>query len=119
MGSQKGFTLIETLAGAFLLVLVGVALLASLTLSSRILAQTDNMETAKDLAVAEMEYVKSLPYADSYSQDISLVPAGSGYGVTIETPVNVEEDGNLQFLRIIVRRHGSEVTRIEDYKVQW
>jgi type II secretory pathway pseudopilin PulG len=119
MGTQKGFTLIETLTGLFVLVLVGVALLASLTLSSRILADTDNHETARILAVAEMEYIKSVPYADTYSQDVSLIPGGSSYGVTIETPVAVEEDGNLQLIRVIVRRNGSEVTRIEGYKVKW
>jgi type II secretory pathway pseudopilin PulG len=119
MGTQKGFTLIETLTGLFVLVLVGVALLASLTLSSRILADTDNQETARNLAVAEMEYVKSLPYAAAYSQDMSLIPGGSSYGVTIETPVAVEQDGNLQLIRVIVRRNGSEITRIEGYKVKW
>jgi type II secretory pathway pseudopilin PulG len=119
MVSEKGFTLVETLAGMTIMVLVGVALLASLTLSSRVLADTDNKETARNLAVAEMEYVKNLPFATSYSQDISLVPGGSNYGVTIETPVEVEEDGNLQLIRVIIRRNGSEVARLEGYKVKW
>jgi hypothetical protein len=119
MGTEKGYSMLETLAGMFILVLVGVALLASLTLSSRVLLNTDNRETARDLAVAEMEYVKNLPYADSYNQYVSLIPGGSNYGVTIETSVAVEIDGNLQFIRVIIRRNGTEVTRIEGYKVKW
>ena len=118
MGSEKGFTLIETLAGMFLMVLIGVALLASLTLSSKILADTDNRETARDLAVSEMEYVKKLFYATTYSQDVSLIPGGSNYGVTIDTPEAIE-DGNLQKIRVIIRRNGNEVTRLEGYKVKW
>jgi type II secretory pathway pseudopilin PulG len=118
MGSEKGFTLIETLAGMFLLVLIGVALLASLTLSSKVLADTDNRETARDLAVAEMEYVKNLPYATAYSRDDSLIPGGSSYSVTIDTPETLE-DGNLQKIRVIILRNGNEVTRIEGYKVKW
>jgi type II secretory pathway pseudopilin PulG len=118
MGAEKGFTLIETLAGMFLMVLIGVALLASLTLSSKILADTDNRETARDLAVAELEYVKNLPYADAYSRNDSLIPGGSNYSVIIAAPEAIE-DGNLQKITIIVQRNGNEVTRLEGYKVKW
>jgi type II secretory pathway pseudopilin PulG len=117
--SEKGFTLIETLAGMFLLVLIGVALMASLTLSAKILADTDNRETARDLAVAEMEYIKNQAYSSSYSPDTSLIPSGSKYVVSVNTPVSEETDGNLQLITVIVQRNGSEVTRIEGYKVKW
>ncbi|MBN1191110.1 MAG: type II secretion system protein [Dehalococcoidales bacterium] len=119
MKSQKGFTLIETLVGMFILVLIGVTLLASLTLSSKILVQTDSSETARDLAVAEMEYLINLPYADSYSHDESLVPGGSNFTITIDTPVSIEEDGNLQKLTVRIWLNGQEITCLEDYKVNW
>jgi type II secretory pathway pseudopilin PulG len=119
MDSEKGFTLIETLVGVFLLILIGVNLFASLTLSSKILMQTDTQQTARVLAVAEMEYVKNLPYAVSYIQDDTLIPGGSRFSVTIDTPVTMEEDGNLQKIKIRIWRSGHEVTSLEDYKVKW
>ncbi len=119
MRSEKGFTLIETLTGMFVLVLVGVSLLASLTLSSKVLIDTDKKETARDLAVAEMEYVKNLPYGDTYAPDSGLIPSGSNYNVVIDPPQDMEDDANLQMIRVIVLRNGSEVTRLEDYKVKW
>jgi type II secretory pathway pseudopilin PulG len=119
VGLERGFTLVETLVGMFLLVVIGVALLASLTLSSRVLIETDTRETARDLAVAEMEYIKHLPYSDSYSQNESLLPGGTDMVVTIETPVSLEEDGNLQLVKVRIWLNGSEVMWLEDYKVKW
>jgi type II secretory pathway pseudopilin PulG len=119
MESEKGFTLIETLVGMFLLILIGINLFASLTLSSKILIQTDTQQTARVLAVAEMEYVKNLPYAVSYSQDDTLIPGGSDFNVTIDSPQSMEEDGNLQRIKVRIWRNGHEVTSLEDYKVKW
>jgi type II secretory pathway pseudopilin PulG len=116
---QSGFTLVETLVGMALLVIIGVALLASLTLSARVLAETDNKETARDLAVAEMEYIRSLPYAGTYTQDASLIPSGSNYEVNIAAPEAMESDGNLQLIKVTVLRNGHEITRLEGYKVKW
>jgi len=116
--SQKGFTLVDTLLGMAILVIVGVGLLASLTLSSRVVSSTDTTATAKDLAIAQMEHIKHLPYASDYEIDAGLVPAGSNYEVVIEHPVPLE-DGNLQEIIVVINRNGHEVMKLEDYKVNW
>jgi type II secretory pathway pseudopilin PulG len=118
--SQSGFSLIEVLLASFIIITVGVGLLAGLTLTSRITLSTDNRETARDLAVAQMEYVKSLDFSRSYyDYDPELIPPGSGYIVSVVNPPQSLEDGNLQKITVVISRRGSEVCRLSDYKVNW
>jgi prepilin-type N-terminal cleavage/methylation domain-containing protein len=63
MKSQKGFGLIEVLVSMAIIVTAGVAFLGGLTISTKILTQTDTSETSRDLAIAQIEYIKSMPYS--------------------------------------------------------
>jgi prepilin-type N-terminal cleavage/methylation domain-containing protein len=120
MNSEKGFTLIEVIIAVFIIATVGVGLLAGLTLTSRVVLSTDNQETARDLAVAEMEYIKSLSYnTSSYSYNQGLIPSGSNYTVSVINPPPSLQDGNLQKITVIISRNGTEVIRLADYKVNW
>jgi type II secretory pathway pseudopilin PulG len=120
MNSEKGFTLIEILLATFLIATVGVGLLAGLTLVSRVIITTDNQETARDLAVAEMEYLKSLNYNTvHYDYNPELIPPGSNYAVQVVDPPQSLQDGNLQMITVIVSRNGKTVTTLSDYKVKW
>jgi len=118
--SQAGFSLIEVLLASFIIITVGVGLLAGLTLASRATMNTDNRETARDLAVAQLEYVKAQDYDENhYDYSAALIPQGSPYSVAVVNPPESLEDGNLQKITVIVSRNGHEVVRLSDYKVNW
>ena len=118
--SEKGFSLVEVLVSAFIMITVGVGLLSGLTLTSKVVASTDRNESARDLAVAEMEYIKSLSYSTtSYNYNSALIPNGSGYTVSVVNPPQSLQDGNLQIITVIVSLNQTEVTRLSDYKVNW
>ena len=119
MKSEKAFSLVEVLVAMFIMITVGVGLLAGLTLTSKVIVSTDRSETARDLAVAEMEYIKSLSYnAAHYDFSPGLIPAGSAYSVSVSGPQSLQ-DGNLQLVTVIISSNGREVTRLSDYKVNW
>ncbi len=67
--SEQGFSLIEVIVGVAILAALGVALLSSLTLATRVAMSTNTMETARDLAQAQMEYVQSQAYNDDNPED--------------------------------------------------
>jgi hypothetical protein len=118
--SQNGFSLIEVLLASFIIITVGVGLLAALTLTSRVVLKTDSRETARNLAVAQIEYIKSLDFSDShYDYDPDLIPENSDYTVAVVDPPQALEDGHLQMITVVVSRRGSEVCRLSDYKVDW
>jgi hypothetical protein len=115
---EKGFGLIEVLVGSTLIALVGVAILGGLTLGVNLLTRTDTSETAKDLAVTQMEYIKSTYWSDiSYSVLADNLTLPSGYSIPPVTPVSLN-DGNLQKITVIVEQNNREVFRLEDYKVR-
>jgi prepilin-type N-terminal cleavage/methylation domain-containing protein len=114
--SEKGFSLIEVLVAVAIIASVGVAIFSGLTLSTNILTKTDTNETAKELAVSQMEFVKTTWWNDTlYHIDNSTVPGG--FSIPDITPVPLK-DGNLQKITIIVKQNSKEVYRLEDYKVR-
>ena len=81
---------------------------------------TDKQVTARDLAVAEMEYIKSLPYAsDHYNYDPALIPSGGSYSVAVQNPPQSLQDGNLQKITVVISKNGVTVFQLEDYKINW
>jgi type II secretory pathway pseudopilin PulG len=119
-GNEHGFSLIEVLLAAFIISTVGVGLLAGLTLASKVVIATDQHETARDLAVAEMEYIKSLSYNSShYDSNASLIPSGSGLTVNVVNPPESVGDSNLQKITVIINKNGQEIVRLAGYKVNW
>ncbi len=120
ISSENGFTLVEMLVAVAILAVMGVGILAAMTLSSKVLISTDNSETAQNLAVAEMEYIKSLNYnTNHYDFDANLIPSGSGYTVTVTNPPEPLQDGNLQKITVTISRNGTTVTTLEGYKIKW
>jgi prepilin-type N-terminal cleavage/methylation domain-containing protein len=120
IADNRGFSLIEVLLATVIISTVGAGLLAGLTLASKVVISTDQHETARDLAVAEMEYIKSQSYNSSrYDCNAALVPSGSGLTVTVVNPPESIGDSNLQKITIIVNKNGQEITRLAGYKVNW
>lgn len=119
MENEKGFSLIEILISLAILGIIAVGLLTSLGMATKVLMSTDEGETARDLAVAEMEYIKRL----RFEPDATSYPASSS-GVRNE--VTYPDPGNLNKQLITVSvdykvyRAEEIITRtfiLENYKV--
>jgi prepilin-type N-terminal cleavage/methylation domain-containing protein len=116
--SQKGFSLIEVLIATALLAILGVAILGALGSASKILISTDSSENAKDLAVAQMELIKSAAYNSTYNVDSSsLFTAASGYSANI-TVQALKPDSSLQKVTISVFQAGKGVYTLSDYRTR-
>jgi len=63
---KKGFTILEVLIAVFLVVVIGAAIALSIGTSSKVLVLANTQEVAKDVAASDMEYIRSLPFADNY-----------------------------------------------------
>jgi prepilin-type N-terminal cleavage/methylation domain-containing protein len=118
MRTEHGFSLIEVLVATAIIASVGVAIFSGLTLTTKLLTRTNTDETAKELAVSQMEYVKNTWWSDtSYNADPNVTPP-SGYSIPVITPVPMGSDGNLQRITVIVKQNNRVVFRLEDYKVK-
>jgi prepilin-type N-terminal cleavage/methylation domain-containing protein len=132
--SQKGFSLIEVLIAVALLAIVGGGLLAALTGATNVLIKTDTLESARDLAQAQMEYVQNLAYTDlgpgpstsplpdlpqysNYDSEVILTPIDP----STHDPITTPPDLGLQKVEIKVTdiHSGTLVFTLEGYKADW
>jgi prepilin-type N-terminal cleavage/methylation domain-containing protein len=120
---RKGFALIEVLISILLLGLISVAFFAAMGTATKSLMINDEQQTSKNLAEMELEYIKGLPYDDSYLP--ADVPAGyAGYSVMTEADGRLyaqavdSRDHNIQKLVLMVLHNGRGVYEVSDYKVR-
>jgi prepilin-type N-terminal cleavage/methylation domain-containing protein len=64
---EKGFTLIEVLAAIVITAILSLSIYMAISTSTKVLVLTNKQETAKDFAASDMEYIRSLPYSDTYT----------------------------------------------------
>jgi prepilin-type N-terminal cleavage/methylation domain-containing protein len=130
---QRGFTLIETLIGSALLLVVGVALASGIATGYRGLALSQELVNTDNLAEAQVEYIKSqgyIPVSDynpadpDYSYEIITVPvaqADLGFTVELDPPELHTEAGRgnfeLQTITVRVKRHGNLEIAITFFRV--
>lgn len=116
MKGEKGFSFIEVIIALAVLGVVAVAFLSGLGTASKGLLTTDERETAKNLAEAQIEYVKNLPYSVAYSKSTAILGEYEHYDVDIIT--TALEDGNIQKITVTVSHQSKpDVIILEDYKV--
>jgi prepilin-type N-terminal cleavage/methylation domain-containing protein len=116
MKGEKGFSFAEVVISLAIMGIVAVGFLSGLTTASRGLMTTDERETANNLAEAQMEYVKNLPYGVSYSKSMEILGEYDYYDVDIVT--TALEDGNMQRVEVAVHHQDKlEVIVLQDYKV--
>lgn len=116
MKGEKGFSFAEVMISLAILGIIAVGFLSGLGTASRGLLITDERETANNLAEAQMEYVKNLPYSVAYAKSMEILGEYEHYDVDIVT--TALEDGNMQKVEVAVHHQNKlEVIVLEDYKV--
>lgn len=107
--------LIEVLVSLGIFALIAMMVLGGLNTAARTVAGTDTRETAKNLAEKQMEYVKGLPFAGTYSPQASG-PEYNGFTAAIAT--TSLEDVNIQKISVTIDWSGQSITTLEGYKVK-
>jgi type II secretory pathway pseudopilin PulG len=117
MKGQKGISLVETIVAVAILAIIGVAFLSALATSSSARATNDERTSAKILAEAIIEYIKTENYTTSYDLPQYLFNDFPGYYVPNPLTASGEKNGNIQRLTVTVTHHNHEVLTLESYKV--
>jgi prepilin-type N-terminal cleavage/methylation domain-containing protein len=113
MKSEKGISLIETLAAMVILGIIAVAFLSALATTSTARATNEERTAAKILAETIMENVKTENYTSSYTP---VIPDDfPGYTATVNA--TGERNGNIQKISVSIHHRNREVLVLESYKV--
>ncbi|MDD5703843.1 MAG: prepilin-type N-terminal cleavage/methylation domain-containing protein [Dehalococcoidales bacterium] len=120
--NQKGFSLIEVLISIALIGIIGVTFLGALGTAPKTVISTDERQTAKVIAEAQMEYIKSLASAVAYVP-LTIPDEYPGYSVATDEegkiiPDIVREDGKIQKITIIVQRGEKSIYTLVGYKAR-
>jgi type II secretory pathway pseudopilin PulG len=125
----SGIALIETLVAMGIISVVAVAYLMGMSATSKAIMISEERVTAENLAKSQIEYIRSQPYDDVnnpplYSPEMmSIDDIQNGYDVDIQTErVNplggsTDIDVGLQKLTVVIYHSGTEVFRLEGYRV--
>jgi len=88
MKNQKGFTLLEVIIAIALSGIIASGILISLGTLTKTFINVDTHEIAKDIAISDMENIRSQPFADNYCLLMSsLNPSAEGQSVTFTATV--------------------------------
>lgn len=126
MRRERGFSFIEVVIALAVLGIIAVGFLGGLGTSSKTLIIADELETANNLAEAQIENVKKQAY-DSLNNppQYSLMP-GIPSSYNIDQPLaerldpylnGLDNDDGIQRITVTVRHDGKEVLTLKDYKV--
>jgi prepilin-type N-terminal cleavage/methylation domain-containing protein len=131
LNNQKGFSLVEILVSIALLSVIGVALLSSLGTSSKALMTMDQRQTAKNIAEAVMEHIKSVDYLTYYplddgnpaTNDIQdILDNYPGYSVANTdgkiyiTPIDGRSISEIHQIDVTVLHNGLEIFTLTGFK---
>ena len=115
----KGFTLIEVLIACALSGAIIAGLIVVIATSTKLMIRTKNEETAKDIAASEIEYIRSVPYADSYL----LPPLSSLYSnFTVTNPVitkYIEMNEQQIEIDVFVNGNSNPIFKLTDYRTNF
>ncbi len=131
MKSEKGFSLVEVLIAIAILGMISAAFVGALFTAGNILRITDERETAKNLAGAQLEHVFKLPFRDDgvYSENTTITAQYPGFVLidylngTANNKIrgeNVTDNSaniTLQRITVVVQRNSNNYT-LQGYKVE-
>ena len=129
--NQKGWSIVEVLIAVAILALASVAFLGGLSASSKAVFTADELQTSRNIAVLEMEYVVNADYITSpWIYDLPTTPPSwdtthtlsteyTGYNVNVTAnPLTVSgADANIQEISVTVSHNGEAVITLRDYKI--
>jgi len=125
--NQNGFTLVEVLIAAAVLLVASVAFVSGFGTSLKILSKTDVHDTARDLAQSQMEYIQDQTYDSTNNPPVYQLLSDIPNSYTIATPLaerldkgsGITTDTGIQKITIAVSQNGSLIYTLEGYKVKW
>ncbi len=118
---NKGYSLAEILVALALLGIIVVGFLGGLASFSRTLLMTDIRQMAKNLAEAQLEYIRSLPYSIAYEPSRDINEAYPNFKIKTQDGQilgeNIESrDSNIQKLTVVVQYRGKPIFSLAGYK---
>jgi prepilin-type N-terminal cleavage/methylation domain-containing protein len=130
--SEQGFTLVEVLMAIMILAICATGLIVVLTQTTRLLMQTDLQESARNLATAQLEYIKNWDY-DSASAEVDLTyptdpQLDTKYGLVTNVVSVVRlhpigstetEDEGVQKITLNILQGSNILASLEGYKANW
>ena len=130
MKGENGFSLIEVVVSLALLGIIVVAFFSGLALASKVVISTDFVETGKDLAEAQMEYVQDQTYDRVNNPPIyqtlpNLATSYPGYSIATPMAVRLDKgsgtatDTGIQQITIVVLQGTTPVFTLVGEKVKW
>jgi len=123
---QKGITLIEVIITIAMTAIIVAGVLMVIGTSTKILVMTKNQETAKDIAASEIEYIRSVPYADSYNlpalpdadSNFTIISSTSTPPYTVyATPIQLGEQ-EIE-IDVFVKGSASAIYKLVDYRTNF
>jgi type II secretory pathway pseudopilin PulG len=119
MKSEKGISLVETIAAVAILGIIAVAFLSALANTSSARATNDERTSAKILAETILENIKRENYSALYDPDIvwPLEIRAKFPGYTPSFDITNERNGNIQKIIITISHHNHDVLSLESHKV--
>ncbi len=133
---MHGFTLIEVLIALALFAICVTGLFDALISSTRLLNQTNLLESARNLATARLEYVKTTEYDVTSSDAVLLTEYQPAVGDAISARYpgftedvktirmhavgsSTTEDEGVQKITITVSQGSKTLTVLEGFKANW
>jgi type II secretory pathway pseudopilin PulG len=114
--NERGSLLINTLVATAILAVIGTTILTALATTSKAVHITDERDTAMNLALSQLEFVKDQPWAAQYTP--APIPSEyNGYSTTINVENITQRDSNIQKIMVTVEHQNKEVVTLEGYKV--
>ncbi|MBN1643728.1 MAG: type II secretion system protein [Dehalococcoidales bacterium] len=114
--SERGSGLVELLVAV---AIVGTALavfIAALSTGSLSVAEMSQETISQRLAQSQIEQTKSAAY-DATGASYTLVPAPSGYSISLNVDSSIYADNKIQKLTVTISHDAQQVLVMEDYKV--
>jgi len=108
---------VEVVVALAIIGLIGLGFSSAFGTGFKVLAQTDELETAKNLAESQMEYVKSLAYESSGTYPAGAVPVEyPNYSAAVTSASITDRDTNIQRITITISHGGVQVLALEGFK---
>ena len=123
---KRGFSLLEVMIAVAIIGIVVSGFMSGMNVALKGALKTDRLDTARTLAVGQMEYVKTLPFAASYAPGDSTVYASAqnkfinyaGYSATITSVNAAQRNVDIQKITVTIFYNGINITTLDDCKVK-